>query len=104
MTYAEATTTADALSVGNAIRGILDPAGLTRLWPSEAPNTASANLPTVKSVSTVTYVDGAFGGSGSTINGAVKLTLTPASNDTVNASSPLMPMIPAKAVIITATG
>lgn len=101
MTYAESTKLASALSVGDAVRAIVDPGGLSRIYGD---GTTSSTLPTVKTNQVVTYVDGAFGGTGSTINGEVKLTLTPAASDTVNASSPMQPCVSARAVAIVGTG
>lgn len=101
MTYAETAKLASALSVNDAVRAIADPGGLSRVYGD---GTTSTKLPTVKSITQVTAVDGAFGGSGSTVNGQLKLTLTPATTDTVNSSSPLQPAVSQQAVVITATG
>lgn len=103
MTYAETTTTADALTVGQFVRSITDPAGISRVY-GLAPNVASAVLPSVKTVTVVSAVDGAFGGTGSAVNGQVKVTLTPATTDTVNASSPMQISVPPKTPVTVATG
>lgn len=101
MTYAETSKLASALSVGDAVRAIVDPGGLSRVYGA---GVTSTGLPTVKTITQITAVDGAFAGSGSTINGEVKLTLTPAATDTTNASSPMQPCVSQQAVAIVATG
>lgn len=101
MTYAETTKLASALVVGDLVRAIADPGGLSRVYGTGVTSTV---LPAVKSITVVTAVDGAFGGSGSSVNGEVKLTLTPAATDLVNGSSPIQPCTSGQAVAIVATG
>jgi len=101
MTYAETAKLASALSVNDLVRAIADPGGLSRVYGD---GTTSTKLPSVKTITQITAVDGAFGGTGSSVNGQLQLTLTPATTDLVNASSPLQPRVSQQAVVITATG
>ena len=51
----------------------------------------------------VTTVDGAFGGTGSSVGGPWQVHLQPASTDTVNASSPIHLLVPPQAEFIVVT-
>lgn len=81
---------ASAASVADYVAGYVDGSerGRTFVNASGTPLNGIANsLPKIASISQVTQVDGAWGGTGSTIGGGWKVTLTVAAVDTTNASS-----------------
>lgn len=81
---------ASAASVADYVAGYVDGSERGRMFvnASGTPLNAIANsLPKIASISQVTQVDGTYGGTGSTIGGGWKVTLTVSSLDTSNASS-----------------
>jgi hypothetical protein len=97
----------NAAPVANALVAAIIPndGGATRVFlPEGATTGASANLPSIKSITAVSQVDGSFGGSGSSVTGAWKVALTAAATDTVNTSSPLEFLLNANSIVLTATG
>ena len=108
MSYAEAITPVASLSANQSVALWLpnDGAPGRSFRPAGTPAGGSAaNYPTVVGTPVqVTQVDGAFGGTGSTVGGPYQVHLQPVSTDTVNASSPIHLLVPPEAVFITATG
>lgn len=84
---------AASASVNDYVAGYLDGDERARLFVNAAGTPISgvaSSLPKILSISQVTYTDGAFGGSGSSVGGGWKVQLSPAAVDTTNASSTMI--------------
>ena len=110
MSYAEALTAVSSLVATNAVAAFLPcdnavgrdfyPTALA-LQTAAGSGTVSSFLPTIKSITQVTYTDSG----GTSKAGSYVVNLTPASGDTVLGPSPLDRIIlPPGARVITATG
>jgi len=82
--------------------------GASRIFTTQAAiaaGGAAVTCPTITSIAQVTQVDGAFPSSGTTQGGPWVMKLTPATTDTVNASSPMSRIyVSPNAMIVTITG
>jgi hypothetical protein len=113
MAIAYAVTAVSALTTSSLVAAILpcdEAAGrdfradATALQAAAGSGNVSAYLPSPAAAPVaVTYYDGSFGASDTTVNGPYKLHLVPVVNDP-NGSSVMQFLLPANALVVTATG
>ena len=103
MSVTPALTAVGSLTANQYVQGYLPNDGAPGRIFNLGTSNANVYPQVVGSPVQVTQVDGAFGGTGSSVGGPWKVHLQPASGDTVNASSPIQLLLPTSALLITVT-